>query len=178
MDEELVSKIRREAHNYDQYSGCSQSVLLSLQDNLGIGDMESFKAATVLSGGVARRGETCGAILGCLMALGLVAGRDDIKNYQQYSDAMGIADELCEEFKARLELEFGFDNPLETCLCSEIQRGIYGRSFTLKNPEEREAFLAAGGHSDDGCYKVCGIAAEVAARRLLELQSRASPSGF
>ena len=31
-------------------------------------------------------------------------------------------------------------------------------------------FLEAGGNSDEGCYKVCGIAAEVAAERLLRLR--------
>ncbi len=170
MNDDLVDKIRSDAHGYDQYSGCSQSVLLALQEGLGIGDQESFKAATVLRGGVARRGETCGAILGGLMALGLVAGRDDIKKYEQYANAMRIADELCEEFQARLEEEFGFEAPLNSVLCSEIQRNIYGKSFTLKNPEERDEFLAAGGHSDEGCYKVCGIAAEVAAKKLIELK--------
>ena len=73
-NEKLVEEIRRKAHGYDQYSGCSQSVILALQEGLEVGDLESFKSATVLSGGVARRGETCGALLGALMGLGLVKG--------------------------------------------------------------------------------------------------------
>ncbi|RLI10401.1 hypothetical protein DRO42_01445 [Candidatus Bathyarchaeota archaeon] len=170
VDENLVKEIRRKAHGYDQYSGCSQSVLLALQEGFGIGDEESFKAATVLSGGVARRGETCGALLGALMALGMVAGRDRIENTEQYVRAVKIADEICDEFQRKLGEEFGFSEPLESTLCREIQTRIYGRSFDIRDPAEREAFLAAGGHSDEGCYKVCGIAAEVAARRLLELK--------
>ncbi len=157
------------AHEYDQYSGCSQSVLLALQEGLGIGDLESFKAATVLSGGVARRGETCGAILGALMGLGLVSGREEIEDTPQYTYAMGLADEICDRFQQRLEEEFGFEMPLESTLCSEIQTRIYGRSFDLRNPKDRDAFLEAGGHSDEGCYKVCGVAAEVAVEKLLEL---------
>jgi hypothetical protein len=43
---------------------------------------------------------------------------------------------------------------------------IYGQSFDLRNLEEREAFLEAGGYSDNGCYKVCGIAAEISAKKL------------
>ncbi len=170
VDENLVKEIRRKAHGYDQYSGCSQSVLLALQEGFGIGDEESFKAATVLSGGVARRGETCGALLGALMALGMVAGRDRIENTEQYVRAVKIADEICDEFQRKLGEEFRFSEPLESTLCREIQTRIYGRSFDIRDPAEREAFLAAGGHSDEGCYKVCGIAAEVAARRLLELK--------
>jgi len=169
LDDEVVKKIRRAAHSYDQYSGCSQSVLLALQEGLGIGDIESFKAATVLSGGVARRGETCGAILGGLMALGLYHGRDDMTNYEQYASAMIVADEICQDFQRRLQQEFCFKKKLDSCLCKDIQQRIYGRSYILKIPEQRKAFLKAGGHSDEGCYKVCGIAAEVTTRKLLEL---------
>lgn len=167
--EKTVKKIRKQAHNYDQFSGCSQSVLLALQEGLEIGDLESFKSATVLSGGVARRGETCGALLGGLMALGLVSGREVMEDYESYVSAMKIADELCEEFKTMLENEFELDDPLDSTLCREIQTKIYGRSFNLRDPLERDMFLASGGHSGEGCYKVCGIAAEVAARRLLKI---------
>jgi C_GCAxxG_C_C family probable redox protein len=168
-DETLVGEIRRKAHGYDQYSGCSQSVLLALQEGLEVGDLESFKSATVLSGGVARRGETCGALLGALMGLGLVKGRERIEDTPKYVDAMGIANEISDEFLRSLKAEFGFGEPLESTLCREIQTRIYGRPFDLRDSAQRDAFLAAGGHSDEGCYKVCGIAAEVAARKLLKL---------
>jgi len=58
-----IEAIGAKALEYDKYSGCSQSVLLALQEAFDVGDQESFRAATVLSGGVARRGETCGALL-------------------------------------------------------------------------------------------------------------------
>jgi C_GCAxxG_C_C family probable redox protein len=173
MNAESLKKIREAAHNYDQYSGCSQSVLLALQEGFGVGDSESFKAATVLSGGVARRGETCGAILGGLMALGLVNGRDDIRKYEEYAAAMKVADEICDDFTEKLQEEFGFSEKLDSCLCSEIQRRIYGQSYILKYPEQRDAFLKAGGHGDQGCYKVCGIAAEVTAKKLMEKMKQA-----
>ncbi len=141
VDEELVAEIRRKAHAYDSHSGCSQAVLLALQEGLGIGDAESFRSATVLSGGIARRGETCGALLGSLMALGLMAGREQMEDRPSYVRATGIGDQICDEFQEK-----------------------------LREREDYEAFLEAGGHSDEGCYKVCGIAAEVAAARLLELR--------
>lgn len=169
VDEKLVKEIRRKAHEYDRHSGCSQSVLLALQEGLSIGNEESFKAATVLSGGVARRGETCGALLGALMAVGLVSGRRRMEDYEQYVHATDIANEVSDRFQLRLRAEFGFAEPLESTLCRDIQTRIYGRSFDIRDPDQRDAFLAAGGHSDDGCYKVCGIAAEVAADRLLKL---------
>jgi len=171
VDEKLIAEIRRRAHSNDRHSGCSQAVLLALQEGLGVGDQESFKAATVLSGGVARRGETCGALLGALMALGLVRGRERMEDTPAYVAAMTDADRLCDEFQRRLGEEFCFKEPLRSTLCSEIQTKIYGRSYDLRDTTQRDAFLAAGGHSDSGCYKVCGIAAEAAAGTLLKARA-------
>ncbi len=164
-----LETIGAKALAYDKYSGCSQSVLLALQDAFRIGDVASFKAATVLSGGVARRGETCGALLGGLMALGLVAGRTDITDTQAYRDAMTPAYELIATFQQRLHQAFGFETALTTTLCQEIQTKIYGRSFNLQDAMDYHAFLDAGGHSDAGCPKVCAIAAMVTAEILRAL---------
>ena len=166
-----VKKIGEKALEYDKYSGCSQSVLLALQEAFQIGNMESFKAATVLSGGVARKGETCGALLGGIMALGLVVGREDIKDTQKYRDAMVPSDEIILMFKRRLQEVFGFKEPLNSTICREIQRLIYGESFDLTDPVSYKAFLDAGGHSDVGCPLVCAIAAEVTAKKIIELGS-------
>ena len=62
-NQERIQRVKKNAHENDRHSGCSQGVLLALQDEFGIGSPEVFKAATVLSGGVARHGETCGALL-------------------------------------------------------------------------------------------------------------------
>ncbi len=134
-----------------------------------IGDAASFKAATVLSAGVARQGETCGALLGALMALGLVSGRERMEDTEQYNQAMKTAIEIGDEFQRRLQAEFGFKEPLKSTLCRDLQIRIYSRSFNFRDPVEREAFKAAGGHSDNGCFKVCEVAAKVAAEKLLDL---------
>ncbi len=167
VDDVLVKEIGRRALFYDKYSGCSQSVLLALQEGLMVGDRESFRAATVLSGGVARRGETCGALLGALMGLGLVIGREKMPDTAVYAAACAEADTLATEFQRRVEVEFKLEKPLKSTICWDIQRGIYGKSFDLRNTAQREEFYACGGHGDEGCPKVCRIAAEAAAEMLL-----------
>lgn len=167
VDDVLVKEIGRRALFYDKYSGCSQSVLLALQEGLGVGDRESFRAATVLSGGVARRGETCGALLGALMAIGLVEGRSRMPDTPVYATACAEANTMANEFQRRVEKEFKLKKPLESTICWDIQKGIYGRSYDLRDTVQREAFYACGGHGDEGCPKVCAIAAEVAAEMLL-----------
>ena len=168
-DEERIQRVKRKALENDFYSGCSQSVLGALQEEFGIGNKESFKAATVLSGGVARQGETCGAIIGALSALGLVIGRERMEDEETYKAMMPPSIEVRTNFREELKKQFGFENELESTLCRDIQEKIYGRSFYLADDEERQAFFDAGGHNETGCPKVCGIAAQVAAEKILEL---------
>ena len=168
--EERILRAKRKALEYDRdYVGCSQSVLGALQDEFDIGNKESFKASTVLSGGVARQGETCGAIIGALSALGLVIGRERIENTEAYEAMMEPSIKLRARFMEELRKQFGFNEELEDTLCRRIQEKVLGRPFDLTNEEDYQAFLDAGGHSEIGCPKVCGIAAQVAAEKILEL---------
>jgi len=167
---ERIERVKKKAHEYDRdYSGCSQSVLGALQEEFGIGNKESFKAATVLSGGIARQGDTCGAIVGALSALGLVSGRERIEDTETYKAAMDSSVKVCAKFRGELKKQFGFKGELKSTLCRHIQEMVYGRSFDLTNEEEYQAFLDAGGHSDTGCPKVCGIAAQVGAEEISKL---------
>ena len=74
---------------------------------------------------------------------------------------------MSRRFQQELQARFGFAEPLATTLCREIQARIYGRAFDLADPAGLQAFLDAGGHSPEGCPKVCAVAARVAAEQLL-----------
>lgn len=169
--EQTVAQVRAKARANDYYSGCAQAVLNALQETLGIGDVESFRAATVLSGGVARRGETCGALVGALMGLGLACGRDRMEDTPAYSRANDEAQLLVDAFKSALQDAFEFEQPLSSTLCRDIQSRVFGRSYYLADADERAAFLANGGHDSTKCPTVCALAAETAARKILALRA-------
>ncbi len=169
-NKERIQRVKKNAHENDRHSGCSQGVLLALQDEFGIGSPEVFKATTVLSGGVARHGETCGALLGSLMALGLVVGREKMEDTQTYRDSMDPSADIIARYKEELKKQFGFEGELQGTLCKQIHAKIYGRAFDMTDKDDYQAFLDAGGHGDNGCLKVCGIAAEVAAEKILEIE--------
>lgn len=172
-NDQHIDRASRKAHDYEKhYGGCSQSVLGALQEELGIGGKESFLAVSALAGGVARQGETCGAFIGALAALGLVIGRGRIEDTDDYRFAMDYAMKVSARFRADLKNDFSFKTELPNTLCLEIQKRIYGRGFNLADMKELQAFLAAGGHSDTGCPKVCAIAARVAAEVITQLQDR------
>ena len=164
--DELIQQAKDKAFTNVTFGGCSQSVLLALQDVFDIGDLDSFKSATVLSGGL-RQGGTCGAVIGALMGLGLVFGRERIEDKDKYSKAMGFARDITDNFKEELQKQYGFDKALETVLCPDVQKKVFGRSFDLW--KESKELSEAGGQGDNGCTKVCAIAAQVAAEKILDI---------
>lgn len=167
---ERIEKAKKKAHRYEKnYGGCAQAVLGALQEEFGIGNKDSFKAASFLAGGIARQGETCGAIVGVLSALGLLSGRERIEDTEAHRAGMESSVEVCAEFRRELKQQFDFKDELASTLCRHIQEKIYGRSFDLTNKQEYPAFLDAGGHGDNGCPKVCGIAAQIGAAEILKL---------
>ncbi|MCX6655573.1 MAG: C-GCAxxG-C-C family protein [Candidatus Bathyarchaeota archaeon] len=168
VNAEKVKSIRAKAHANENMSGCSQAVLAALQEGLSIGDIQSLKAATAFAGGMARRGESCGALVGALMALGVEEGRDKLEDLPRLQSTIPDGYALSEEFMHRLEKEYDMKNPLPSTLCRDLQQAIYGRSWNLADPAQRTDFIDSGGHGDAGCLKVCGIAAEVAAEFILK----------
>jgi len=131
-----------------------------LQEKLNIGDEISFMAGSALAGGVARHGETCGALTGAIMAIGMVAGRKKIEDFDTYQSCMSLAYEVREKF---LEL-------VGHTLCAEIHKILLGRSYRLYDDEEREKFHDDGGHTREGCPGVCGKAARIAAEIIIREQ--------
>jgi len=167
QNEEKIGKAQKRAYEYERdYGGCAQSVLGALQEEFGIGNTESFKTASFLAGGIARRGETCGAIVGALSALGLLKGRERIEDNEAFRAFMDTSTEMCARFIEELKKQFDLKNELNSTLCRDIQEMVYGRSFDLTNQEGFQAFLDAGGKSDKGCPRVCGVAAKIGAEEI------------
>lgn len=158
--EAILSKVESYAKDLDlKYRGCSQMTLKALQDILGFGDGEVFKAASALAGGVARSGEVCGALLGAIMAVSLVFGRSKLEPTAastDYQRAMEVGYVVFDEFKK----EFG------SVRCRDIHVKLFGRYYNLRDPREREEFIASG-HINK-CSDVVALAAKVAAKAILE----------
>jgi C_GCAxxG_C_C family probable redox protein len=61
---------------FSQSYNCSQSVFSAFAPQFGFDRETALKLASPFGGGVARRGELCGAVTGALLALGLARGAD------------------------------------------------------------------------------------------------------
>jgi C_GCAxxG_C_C family probable redox protein len=168
VDSGKIKAIRAKAHANENMSGCSQAVLAALQEGLEIGDKQSLRAATAFAGGMARRGESCGALVGALMALGLEEGREKLEDLPKLQGTIADGYTLSNEFMEKLRKEWDLKKPLASTLCRDVQQALYGRSWNLADATQRTDFINSGGHGDNGCLKVCGIAAEVAAEMILK----------
>ena len=59
---------------FDNGYSCSQSILMTFGPQIGMTENDAAKVASAFGGGIARSGETCGAVSGSLMVLGLRFG--------------------------------------------------------------------------------------------------------
>ncbi|MDI6830440.1 MAG: C-GCAxxG-C-C family protein [Actinomycetota bacterium] len=154
--EEFLDRLAQKAGDHMQaYGSCAQGTLRALQEEFGLGNAEVLKAATAMPG-VALRGETCGAVLGAIMALGLAFGREKPDEYEAFMLTQRAAHRLCRHFAE----EFG------SCMCSDIHMRLFGRRFDLTDPRDMEAFAAAG--ASERCRIPVGWAARAAGRMILE----------
>ena len=123
---------------------------------------------SVVSPEFPKRGETCGALIGALMALGIARGRSSMPDNQSYTRAMDDAQTIIDAFKAGIEQHYQVSEPLRNTLCPSVQEKVFGRSFSFLDPADRTAFFDSGGYSPNGCPTVCAIAAASGARKILE----------
>jgi Putative redox-active protein (C_GCAxxG_C_C) len=72
-----------------------------LQEKLNVGSKEVFKTASALAAGVAKRGETCGALTGAIMAIGTLVGREMLEDKEQLQISMETADRVYILFRER-----------------------------------------------------------------------------
>jgi C_GCAxxG_C_C family probable redox protein len=164
IDRELIEKVGNTAYEYERvYHGCSQCTLKALQEHFHLGNGPVFKAASALAGGVGRTGEMCGALLGAIMAIGLVFGREKLE------PALGCPGYIQAQLSAG-EMIDRFQREVGSIKCREIQTSLFGRSYNLRNPEELEAFLAGG--AEEECPKVARTAATLAAEIILKERDR------
>ena len=77
-DELIQALSKKIMDDAPKYHGCGQIVVQSYMDVMGVENLLLTKASGPLFAGLAMTGKTCGALLGALMMLGMVFGREDI----------------------------------------------------------------------------------------------------
>jgi C_GCAxxG_C_C family probable redox protein len=115
---------------------CAQTSFLAMHEALDLDvDAKDFEQALTAYPGIGHTGETCGAVTGPLLAIGLALGPEDAADTKQTMKAGAAAHHLC----AAITGEFG------STRCGEIIEGFYGKRVDMTDPEQVKAYAAAGG---------------------------------
>jgi len=158
--EDILDRLMQKAGDYEElYGSCAQGTLLALQEEFHIGDAQTLKAATAMPG-IALRGETCGAVIGAIMALGIAFGREKHDDFKAVQRTTKAARKLCKRF----EEEFG------SCNCRDVQHRIFGRSFNLTDSNDQKEFIEADAAKK--CREPAGKAAHIAGELILDGQEK------
>lgn len=78
---------------------CSQAVLLTFAEELGMPFNMAAKLSSSFGGGMGRMREVCGAVSGMFMAAGLLSGYDDPKSQIEKTEHYKLIQDLAERFK-------------------------------------------------------------------------------
>lgn len=150
LDQKVNQNMQRSHH-------CAQSSFLALQELFALKGDQVFKALTPMPG-IAERGETCGAVTGPLMAMGLIYGRNiqQMEDWDRYQSSLLPAGQFCQQF----EKEFG------TTLCHQVQEGKFGQCYRLTDPDELQEFQNAG--ATEKCSEVVRSAVHMAVKIVLD----------
>jgi C_GCAxxG_C_C family probable redox protein len=104
---------------------CAQAVLYAYGPDLGLDAETALKVATGFGGGMGGRGETCGAVTGGVLALGLKYGR----GAQQDRSVADVAYQKTQDLMAAFERAHG------SCCCRTLLGGC-----DLRTPQGRQQF--------------------------------------
>lgn len=154
--EALKARAENLAFEYEKnYRGCAQCTFAALQDVLGIRNQETdavFKAASPLAGGVAGEADGhCGAYSGGALILGYLHGRDREHFADAAQDRYRVRDNVAKFHTLFIET-YG------SVTCEHIHRALFGRTYCLRDPVDKAAYMAAGAYVDK-CTNVVGKAA-------------------
>ena len=134
---------------------CAQTSFVVLQEEFDLEGDQILRALTPFPG-IALRGETCGAIIGSLMALGLEFGRDDLSDFRGYIGSLPPARRFCRRF----EEENGSTE------CAMILEDKLGRKYDLADKTEAFEYATSGG--PEACSEVVASAVQIASELTLK----------
>ena len=123
---------------------CSQAVLAALCESLGLDRETALWIAQPFGGGMAQRGETCGAVTGAYMAIGLKHGRTRPEDKESRDRTYALMREFIERFTAAHG----------TLQCRELL------GYRLDDPEEH-ARAEEAGLFRDLCPRLVGTATRI-----------------
>lgn len=96
-----VDKVDEALDCFKQSFNCSQAIVSTYGPGFGLDRETALKASALFGGGIARSGETCGAVTGALMVIGLALGKPNAEDKEAVKQANRMANLFLERFRKR-----------------------------------------------------------------------------
>ncbi|MEA4970075.1 MAG: C-GCAxxG-C-C family protein [Candidatus Pelethousia sp.] len=158
--EEKIQRAYELGFKYEkEIKGCSQSTIQALMEVYGETDSDVYQSMAAFSAGGAVMGDgMCGGYAAGLLFFGLHTGRR-LEDLGADPDEPRASSKNNDNFRLARQLHDRFIMEYGTVVCHQIHRNLYGRPYSITDPDEKRKFEEAGAH-DWGCTSVCGNAAK------------------
>ena len=123
-DNTRTERTDRAVELFNSGYNCAQATLCAFADRIPMDEALLRKVASDFGGGMSGTRETCGAVTGMLMALGLIKGYEDVKDTEHKHRLYAEGRELIDDFTA----EFG------TTTCAELSTKVAAGFKTNPHP--------------------------------------------
>lgn len=123
----MSEKTRHANERFKSGFNCSQSVLSAFAEDFGLSRDSCLRLASPFGSGIARMQETCGAVTGALMAIGLKYGKGENGTEDDKTIAYRQSQFLVNEFKKRNT----------TICCRQLLDG-----YDMNSPQEMAKIMA------------------------------------
>lgn len=96
-----MNKIEKAAVCFEKGFNCAQAVFAPYGEECGLDPETALKLAAGFGAGIGSMGETCGAVSGAVMAIGLKYGRSKVGDMAAKERTNELVQEFAKRFKAR-----------------------------------------------------------------------------
>ena len=97
----MMNRVERAVSCFKEGFTCSQAMLSTYGPQFGLNHELALKVSGAFGGGMARMGETCGAVTGAFMVIGLEHGKTKNEDEQAKERAYSLIREFVDRFKSR-----------------------------------------------------------------------------
>lgn len=97
----MSTQVQQAVFLYGQGCNCSQAILATYGEQFGLNRGAALKIASGFGGGIGCMGQTCGAVTGAFMVIGLKYGPGSAKEKDAKEHMYKLIREFAEKFKSR-----------------------------------------------------------------------------
>jgi C_GCAxxG_C_C family probable redox protein len=96
-----MNQVERALAVFEEGFSCTQALLSTYGPQFGLDREMALKVAGALGGGMGRMGQTCGAVTGAFMVIGLKYGKTRAEDDQAKEKAYSLVREFADRFQSR-----------------------------------------------------------------------------